>query len=339
MAIAKELPVVDVIIPTYNGLPFLEATVQSVLGQTYKNLELYVVDDGSTDHGATRRYITSVKDKRLHYLKKTNGGQATARNFGIKNSSSPLIAFLDADDIWYPEKLEKQVALMEKNSQVGLVYGHHYIIDEDDIIQGNLRHWKRGKIFNDLCGGNLIAGSASMALVRRNVIDDVGLFHEDFLIGEDWEMWLRIAYKYEVDFVPIIIAALRQHTNSMQKNSKKMSDGLVYMLGIMEKEFALTRPQRRVMAAYCLYHAAVGYQAAGYRGLARKTFLRLFTEDPRRFFEFDHWKLHLGFGIYTRVIFGNPLFDLLHYIYRRLLRAAYIGVRAIYRFTLKPLLK
>lgn len=325
----KKMSTVDVIIPTYNGLPYLKQTVDSVLTQTHKNLELYIVDDGSTDK--TEAYVKSLRDKRVHYIKKKNGGQSTARNLGIKQSNSPFVALLDSDDVWYPTKLEKQVELMLNNENVGLVYGHHYMIDEEDVIHGNLRIWKRGRIFEDLCGGNFIAGSASMVLIRRSVFEDVGLFHEDFLIGEDWEMWLRIAYKYEVDFVPEIVAALRQRSDGMQQNHMKMSNGLVYMLDVMQEEFDLTLAQRRTMAAYCLYHAAVGYNAAGRRDLARKTFLKLFVKSPRRIFDIDHWKLHIGFGIYTRTVLGNPVFDAIHWVYRQIVWLVGKILRIVFR--------
>jgi glycosyltransferase involved in cell wall biosynthesis len=302
-------PKVDVIIPTYNGLPYLKQTVESILAQTYKNFELYIIDDGSTDK--TDVYVKNLKDKRIHYEKKKNGGQSTARNLGIKISSSPYISFIDSDDIWYPEKLEKQMQIMQRNSSVGLVYGHHYLIDEDNIIQGNLRIWKRGKIFDDLCSGNFIAGSASMVLIRRSVFDNIGVFKEDFLIGEDWEMWLRIAQKYEIDFVPEIIAALRQRSDGMQQNHKKMSDGLVYMLDAMTDDFKLTYNQKKNMTIYCLLNAAIGYYASGLRGMARRTLLRLFSSYPREIIRRVHWRIYISFGIYAKAIFGNPIFDLI----------------------------
>lgn len=293
---------VDVIIPTYNGMPWLKQTIQSIQAQTHKNLFLYVIDDGSTDD--TGSYVKNIKDKRIKYLKKPNGGQATARNYGIKHSSSPYIAFIDSDDVWYPEKLSKQLKLMVVKPQVGMVYGHHYVIDEEGIVVRNLQLWKRGKLFNELLGGNYIAGSASMVLIRRSVFEELGLFHEDFLIGEDWEMWLRISQKYEIDFVPEILAALRALGDGMQTNHKKMSKGLVHMYKVMKIEFALSKKQRRRLANACLLPAADGFLAAGARGDARRTILLLFRENYWSIFNLDNWpKFRLG--LYLRVLFGN----------------------------------
>lgn len=304
---------IDVIIPTYNGMPWLRKTVDSVMAQTHKNFQLYIVDDGSTDN--TAAYAKSLGDKRVHFIKKANGGQATARNLGVQQSDSPFVAFLDADDIWYPEKLEKQLAVMKAHPKVGMVYGHHYIIDEDDIITGNLRHSERGDLFDTLCKGNIIAGSASMVLVRREIINQVGPFHEDFLIGEDWDMWLRIAKVCDIDLVPEIIAALRTRGDGMQQNHKKMADGLVHNYFAMKQTLGLNRRQQAALAGYSLFHAAVGYMAAGDRGKARQTLFKLFREDPGTIKNLQNWKLHTAFGIFSKVIFGNPLFDLLRRIW------------------------
>ncbi len=217
--------VVDVIIPTYNGLPYLKETVESVLTQTHQDLELYIVDDGSTDDGATQKYAKSLKDKRVHYFRKSNGGQATARNLGIQKSTSEYVALLDSDDVWYPEKLAKQLAVYDRHPELGLVYGHHDIIDEEGRKTGKLALSNSGRIFDKLLEGNIIAGSGSMVLIKRSVLDDVGLFHEDFLIGEDWEMWLRIAKKYPIGVVPELIAALRERTDGMQKDYAKWPTG------------------------------------------------------------------------------------------------------------------
>lgn len=200
---------VDVIIPTYNGLPHLKEAVDSVLNQTYKNFCLYVIDDGSTDRGATEKYIKGLKDRRVKYYKKPNGGQATARNFGIARSSSPYLAFLDADDLWRKDKLEKQLAVFRKKPSVGLVYGLHKLIDADGNVFGDVTYQKRGHLFKYLLSANWISGSGSMVLIKREVFERVGVFREDFLIGEDWEMWLRIARDYEIDYVPEFLADLR----------------------------------------------------------------------------------------------------------------------------------
>ena len=312
----KDIAVVDVIMPTYNGLPWLKESVESVLSQTHSKLELYVIDDGSTDK--TESYIKSLKDSRVHYHKKKNGGQAQARNFGIRVSSSPFIAFLDSDDIWYPEKLEKQLAVMQAKAKVGMVYGHHYLIDEENVIQGNLRHWYRGNIFDDLCGGNFISGSASMVLVRRDVLYRAGFFREDLVNGEDWELLLRIARICEVDFVPEIIAAIRQRIQSTQTNSRKMADGLVYAFEEMQKNLDLTKVQTRKLARACLYPAGSQYIRMGDRKAARKAFIKLFRNDMHSFFSLSDWGFVVRPSFFMVMLGNNSLFVRLHLYYVRI---------------------
>jgi glycosyltransferase involved in cell wall biosynthesis len=314
-------PFIDVVIPTYNSMPWIKATVKSVLEQTHANINVYIIDDGSKDD--TESFVKSLKDKRIHYVKKENGGVSSARNVGIKHAKSEFIAFVDADDIWYPEKLEKQLKLLQKDSEVGLVYGHHYIIDEEDVVQRNLRIWKRGHVADELSGGNLIAGSASMVLIRRSILNQVGPFREDIINGEDWELWLRIALVSKVDFVPEILAAIRQHPSSAQYhtgNTKRMADSLIYAYGVMKQELGLTPLQRKRVASYCLYNAADLYLRMGERWQAKKILFYLFKENTLAFFQLENWKVHVSYGLFARVIFGNPVFDFVWRVVRKIFR-------------------
>ncbi len=334
-------PTVDIIIPTYNSLTWLKQTVQSVLDQSFRDFQLYIIDDGSTDDTAT--YVRHIEDKRVHYTYQENRGQASARNLGIQRSHAPFVAFLDADDIWYPKKLEKQLEIMTKNHQVGLVYGYHYIINDEDIITGSLYIEKRGHLFEELCKGNIIAGSASMAMVRRSVLEQAGFFREDFVNGEDWELWLRISRLCTIDYVPEIIAAIRQHGQSTQANTQKMAEGLLYVFEVMKKEYSLTKSQRIYIASYCLFNAARTFYALGERGLARKTTIRLLRENPRAFIELGNWKVHVASGPYYASLLGNPFFDFtarcLHKVYRvtnrgfRILRRYWLIVMRKLRLT------
>lgn len=306
---------VDVIIPTYNGLPFLKETVESVLNQSHKDLVLYIIDDGSTDEGATRKYAIGIKDKRVKYVCKANGGQSTARNLGITMSTSPFVALVDSDDVWHKDKLKRQLELMDKNPRVGMVYGLCKLIDEDNNIFDEVVWKKRGKLFSYLLHGNKISGSASMVLVRREVFDKIGLFHEDFLIGEDWEMWLRIAKNYEIDYVDDFIASLRVRGNGMQQNYTKMARGLDYMLPIMVKDFGLGPINRARLGKTCLKEACFLYYNGKEKAMARKMFIKSLGYNPFAFFTINH---HVWF-LYIRILFGNDMLRKL----RRKLSAGY----------------
>ncbi len=250
---------VDVIIPTYNGMPYLKETVKSILEQDHKKLLLYIIDDGSEDNGVTERFVKSLKDKRVHYFRQANGGQAKARNTGITISKSPLIAFCDSDDLWRNNKLSRQIELFLKDQELALVYGSIDVIDKNNKFIRSITARYSGNIFQELLSGNFIAGSASMALVRRDLLEEAGLFKEDLLIGEDWELWLRLARKHTFDFVPDILADLRSLDDGMQQNWQKMANGLVFMLPIMISELSLSRQEKRVLTSSCMWQASNFY--------------------------------------------------------------------------------
>ncbi len=319
--------VVDIIIPTYNSMPWLEHTLQSVLNQTYKAINVFIIDDGSTDD--TERFVQTITDKRVQYIKKQNGGVSSARNFGISKSKAPFIAFLDADDVWVPEKIEKQMALMLQDKKLGLVYGHHYIIDQDNVILGNLRVYKRGNIFSDLCDGNCIAGSASMALIKREVVENLGVFDESLVNGEDWEYWMRISEKYSIDFVPEIIASIRVHTNNAQGNTKKMADGLMQTLDSILARYSLTKNQHVRVSSYCLNNAINAYFSIGDYGSARKATRRLVKENPHALIDGSTWHVHLGFSLILRGLFTNKPFIQFKRFIARLLRLPFWIIRKV----------
>lgn len=258
MSISKATTV-DVIIPTYNGMPYLEETVKSILDQDHKKLKLYVIDDGSKDDGLTETFVKSLKDKRVHYFRQKNGGQAKARNTGIKISNSPLIAFCDADDLWRNNKLSRQIEIIMRSPNLGLVYGSIDVVDKDKKYIRSIKAKYRGNIFPDLLEGNCIAGSASMALISRAALNDVGNFREDLMIGEDWELWLRLAKKYEFDYAHDVLADLRSLDDGMQQNWEKMASGLTFMLPIMISELSLKRNEKRILTASCMWQASHYY--------------------------------------------------------------------------------
>lgn len=296
----KSNPSVDVIIPTYNGLPYLKESVESVLGQSHENLLLYVVDDGSTDNGKTKRYVKSLSDKRVRYLHKDNGGQATARNYGIQHSDSPYVTFLDSDDIWHKDKLKTQVDLLERAPDLGMVYGLCRLIDEKGVNRGVVNHKRQGALYKYLLGGNRISGSASMVMVRRSVIDNVGLFREDFLIGEDWEMWLRIARSYDIGCVNRYLANLRVLPGGMQSTYIKMAIGLDYMLPILIKEFKPGFIGKAKLRGACLWDAAEYYYLGRDQVRARRAMLRLMVYNP-----FKLRSIRRYWFMYLRVLLGS----------------------------------
>lgn len=196
----NEQPLVSVIMPTYNHGKFIAAAIDSVLNQTHRNLELIIIDNYSEDD--TEEIVASYKDDRIIYLEfRNNGIIAASRNHGIKHSDGEYIAFLDSDDIWLPEKLEKQIKLFQISNEAAMVYTRFKRIKEgtiSSIIFPKDGRYKSGNIFKSLYLRSFIA--CSSVIVKRSVLDQVGLFSTDpdLIAIEDTDLWLRIAFKYKI---------------------------------------------------------------------------------------------------------------------------------------------
>jgi len=195
--------------------------IDSVLAQTFQDLEIIVVDNYSVDN--TESVVKSYKDKRIRYFKNQNNGIiAINRNYGIQESAGEYIAFLDDDDLWLPEKLEKQVKLLDADKRLGLVYSDTYVIDDKgNLIKKTYFHYNikpsRGDVFNELLVVNFIPQLT--VAVRREALDKVGLFDLKHKIAQDYDLWLRIAKCYLIDFAEQPLAKYRFYSGSTsQKN-------------------------------------------------------------------------------------------------------------------------
>jgi glycosyltransferase involved in cell wall biosynthesis len=216
------MPRVTVVVPTYNRGQFVAEAIQSVLEQTFRDFELIVVDDGSTDD--TTAVVGCFTDPRLHYVYQTNQERSAARNHGLRLAQGEYVAFLDSDDVWLPTKLEHQVTLLDARPAVGLVYTGAYIFEGQRTFTEQRPRWRGQALKALLMEDNVVCGSASTALVRRACFDRVGGFDENLRACEDWDMWLRIvAAGYEFDFVPQPLARCRVHGTNTQKDAEKMA--------------------------------------------------------------------------------------------------------------------
>lgn len=198
----------SVVIPTYNRVDYLREAIESVLAQTYKNYEILVVDDGSTDN--TRELVASYAS-RIKYIYQDNKGPSAARNNGIRNAKGNLIAFLDSDDLWHPDKLAKQVAVFVENPSLSFLatgYGEintKYEVIKTNVLQSSeLRSLQRKEMYK-----NFFATSSVM--VKKTCFNKAGLFNENLHFAEDWEMWIRILKYYSFDYVPNLLVQYRVH--------------------------------------------------------------------------------------------------------------------------------
>ncbi len=196
---------IDVIIPTFNRAKTLKRAIDSVLNQTYMDFHLYIIDDGSTDD-TTELLLEYSGLKNLSVHKQENRGVSAARNLGIKLSSNPWIAFLDSDDEWLPEKLQKQMdVILEKKSAV-LIHGEELWVRNGKRINPKKIHKKfGGEIFERCLPLCLISPSA--VIIKRDVLLEVNNFDENFIVCEDYDLWLKITSLYPVEFIkePILV--------------------------------------------------------------------------------------------------------------------------------------
>ena len=226
------MPKVSVIIPSYNAMDFLPRTVRSVLDQTYRDFEIIIVNDGSTDN--IQHWVNTIDDKRVCLVSQVNQGQSAARNTGIKHSSGEYIAFLDSDDIWNSQKLEKQVQILDDNSEIGLVYSWVLLIDEcDRPLEKVWQTSDEGNVWSKLTKGNIIA-CGSVPMIRSSCIDVVGIFNKFPFACEDWDFWLRIAAHYPFKVVKEILVYYRASSTSL---SRCLSGGVEKKLQAMNESY------------------------------------------------------------------------------------------------------
>ena len=209
-------PLVSVIIPTYNGSRFIKESIQSVLDQTYPNIEIIVVDDGSTDN--TPAIVKSIADPRIIHIRQANSGVSMARNHGIDISHGDYIAFLDHDDLWLPHKLEKQMPFFKQNPMLALIYSDTFIINENNFIIGKYSHkikFFRGMIFKELFLSCFI--TILTVVIKKSAFFEVGPFLP-FKICEDYDLFLKCAAKYPIDYIDEPLAKYRVHESNYSKN-------------------------------------------------------------------------------------------------------------------------
>jgi len=205
---------VSVIIPVYNGEKYIEEALESVFAQTYRDFEVIVVNDGSTD--GTEQRLAGYRE-RIVYVKQENRGLAASRAVGVGKARGSLIAFLDADDIWLPEKLARQVEFARSHPEYGIVTTDALNFDGDGLVTSSMKDWYQvsaGWILEKLLFGNWI--SASAAMIRRECFVKVSTFDvPPPAFGEDWLMWMQIAAYYPVYFIDEVLVRRRLHSASM----------------------------------------------------------------------------------------------------------------------------
>lgn len=213
-------PLVSVIIPAYNSGKYIAQAIDSVLGQTYGPIEIIVINDGSTDD--TGDIVKAYGDK-VRSIHQENQGPSAARNAGITGAKGEYIAFLDADDAWLPGKIEKQVKVMEKRPELGLVCSGSYVVDKDDRVITEWNMPESGEeTFESVYDQNFIL--CLTVMVRKECLDKVGLFDGSLFLSQDYDLWLRIIKHYPFHYVNEPLARYRVHSTNITRSIRKRYD-------------------------------------------------------------------------------------------------------------------
>ena len=244
----------SVIIPTYNRSQYIFECIESVFNQNYLEIEVIVVDDNSTDD--TQEKLSNLIDrKKIKYFHNSHKGTSSARNLGINNSTGDLIAFLDSDDVFYQNKLERQVHYFSENPEAKIVHADFDKFNDSGNLLGR-RHTNffQGDIYPQILEYWEMLIAISCVVVKPEVFIEVGLFDESFNYGEDLDMWVRIARKFPFHHIPETLAKVRLHGGNISGEKLDRADRfLPFINKAVEEDKELTRIRKRVIYSkmYC----------------------------------------------------------------------------------------
>jgi glycosyltransferase involved in cell wall biosynthesis len=285
-----ENPKVSVIMPAYNAGQYIRESLDSIFAQTYKNYEVIVVDDGSTDN--TQTILKEYPEVRCFYTNRS--GPAAARNLGIRNCDGEFIAFLDSDDIWRSEKLAKQVKVMIDDPDTALVFTENSFFNQAGVIPGFLGKKQRlmeGDIVQNIFWKSGVGTPTVM--VRRSVFDKVGYFEEGLICAEDDNMWMRIANQMKVSLLDEQLVLVRVRDNSLSQTRGNIFSGVKAHLALLESKYPELREKlgKLVEMKHALLNTAQGLVLLDLnrRREARQEFIEAIQYRPMSMSNYAYW--------------------------------------------------
>jgi len=256
--------IISVIIPVYNGELKIRETIESILKQTFKNLEIIVINDGFTD--STLEIVQSIYDSRLQIFSYFNAGLSTSRNRGVSHSKGQFISFIDADDLWTVDKLEAQYKALQDNKKAAVAYSWtDYIDAEGEFLKAGRHMTVTGSVYSKLLQWNFLE-NGSNPLILKEALNEVGGFDESLAAAEDWDMWLRLSARYEFVCVDRAQILYRISTNSMSTNLKRQEAA---SLKVIERAFS--QPQAKSLQHLKKYSKAELYKYLMFRAIEAPT--------------------------------------------------------------------
>jgi glycosyltransferase involved in cell wall biosynthesis len=272
---------VSIIVPTYNHSRYIRQAIDSALSQTLTSFEVIVVDDGSTDDTAD---ALGCYGSRIRVVRQQNRGVAAARNKGAEIARGDLLAFLDADDIWIPRKLELQTRRFGGEHRLGLVHCGVEDINEEGRSICQRLDGLEGNVATELLLFNrsVILGGGSAMVIPRAVFEEVGGFDTRLSTSADWDLFYRIASRYDIGFVPEVLVRYRLHSTNMHGNVRAMEHDMLlgYEKAFAESSAALQGIRRRCYGNLHAVLAGSFFSAGEYAGFLRHAVKSvLFTPD------------------------------------------------------------
>ena len=276
-------PPVAAIVTCHNYGRFLGEAIESVLAQSHAPSEVVVVDDGSTDD--TAQVAARYAARGVRYVHRPRGGAGAARNAGLRSTSAPLIAFLDADDAWLPHRVAVGVAHLARHPTAALAAAHAFACDEamrPTSVVHALRGPASGMVLDELLVHNVVLNPSSV-LIRRSALEAVGGFSE-LPRGQDWDTWLKIAKRFPIGFVDDVVALVRRHSGSITLRSGRSR--IEQNLAIVDRHLGDVRPAwkrpllRRRAASAAYLHAGLGSAIVGDTHVARRYAISALALDP-----------------------------------------------------------
>ncbi len=272
---------ISVIIPAYNVAGFVREAVDSALAQTFRDIEVIVVDDGSTDGSADA--LHDVDDRRLRVIREEHAGSAAARNAGLRLASGDLVAFLDADDRWAAQNLERQSAYLENQPEVDMTFGHSLVIDEEGTSLGFRSSSYAGPIsLAQLLRTNEI-GNGSCLLLRREALDRAGWFDPKLTACVDIDVWMRMASlrPWNVVAIPEVLTFYRRRKGQISGDWRRMEAGYLQLLERLRRVAPLDvrREENRSRAGRYRYYARLARES-GEAGTAARLLATAFCWSP-----------------------------------------------------------
>ena len=296
---------VSVVMPCYNAQGTLKETLDSALAQSVQDFCIIAVNDGSQDQtGDILADYAQRHPEKMQIVSQVNQGQTVAKNVAIRAGQSEYIAFLDSDDLWDAEKLQKQVAVLDEHPDVGLCYtaAKQVNMRGDQVGRIGVRAAIQGRCHDELIKGNQIV--ASSVMVRRSAVVQAGLYDETFRACENWDLWIRIAREWKIAYIDEPLTSYRVHPNNMSKNFEKMMNA---RLRVIDKHLPgdSVDPMTKRLRTDSLFQTHMAFAKGHIEALrmseARQLLFKTLLLKP------TCWS---GYKLYAKTLLGAKLFQL-----------------------------